>query len=131
MIKDFPNDVHNQFASLILAALSRPLRYENGETSLEYDIVERLWHQLCRFLANEADIRLYESALKRMHLLGCDENETRCFEWWSLFWVNIILKTPDVAADYIEYFFADIFERNELTLAGLLHVNGLIIFSID
>ena len=79
LVKNFPNDVHSEIASLVFAALSRPLHYENGDTSMEFDTVERIWHDLCSLICNEADARLYEPAMKLMHSLACDENETKCF----------------------------------------------------
>ncbi|CAF1495255.1 unnamed protein product [Rotaria sp. Silwood1] len=120
LLKVLSNDVHSRLATLLLKALSRPLRYENGDMSMEYAIAERLWHCLCPYLINEADVRLYEPCIQRIHSLACDEDETKFFEWWSTFWCCITMKVPDFAANYVEDFFQDVFEHKQTVITSVL-----------
>ncbi|CAF1253486.1 unnamed protein product [Rotaria sordida] len=120
LLKVLSHDIHSRLAVLILKALSRPFRYESGQMSMEYNIAERLWHRLCPYLTNEADVRLYEPCIQRIHSLACDEDETKFFQWWSIFWCYVTMKVPDVAANYVEDFFQDVFERKQTVITSLL-----------
>ena len=121
-MKVLSNDAHKRLATLIDYALTRPLRYENGQQSFELNIAERLWTRLCSHLSNEIDIRQYEPVVKRLHSLACDEDETKFFNWCFSFWQIVTMKSPDVAADHISEFFDDIFDRNQFVLGSILPV---------
>ncbi|CAF3164295.1 unnamed protein product [Rotaria sp. Silwood2] len=120
LLKVLSHDAHSRLATLVFITLSRPLRYENGQMSMEFTIAERLWHRLCSYLTYEADVRLYEPCIQRIHSLACDEDETIFFQWWSTFWCHITMKVPDVAANYVDDFFRDVFEHKQIVITSLL-----------
>lgn len=112
-------------AAFVLIALSRPLRYENGNDSLEKTAAEYIWLRLCYCLNNEKNVRVYEGCIKKIRSLACDDDEVAFFNWWSSFWNSVTFKVPDVAADYIEDFFIDAIDRKQTSMLGLLNVSRL------
>ena len=125
LLKGLSHDAHVRLSALLLKALSCPLRYESGQSSLEYSIVESIWDRVSPYVANAADVRLYEPCVQRMHSLACDEDEARCFDWWTTFWIHVAMKTPEVAADHVDEFFRDAVERKRTVMASLLPVGEI------
>ncbi|CAF1200313.1 unnamed protein product [Rotaria sp. Silwood1] len=119
-LKDLPHEIHRQLASFILTALKRPCKNENGQMSFEYSIMMIVWFKIPQCLKNEADIRLYESCLKEIHSLACDNEEKSFFDLWNTFWMIVGMKVPDAATDYVEDFLNDLLDRKHLTMTGLL-----------
>jgi hypothetical protein len=60
---------HQALANVLYAALMRPLRYESGNASMEFYIVERVWTSVYSSLNNEVDIRLYLPFIERVQLV--------------------------------------------------------------
>lgn len=122
-LKILSHDAHSRLADLILKALLRPLRYESGNSSFEHCLAEALWGRLCSHLTHEADIRLYEPCVRRMHSLACEEDEAQFFNSCLSFWTFVTQKAPDVAANYVEDFFADVLDRKQVMMTSLLPVS--------
>ncbi|CAF3075045.1 unnamed protein product [Rotaria sp. Silwood2] len=120
VLKNFPHEAHRQLASFILIALQRPYQKENGQMSFEHIITMIIWFKLAQCLTNEADFRLYESCIKKIHSLACDNDEKTFFDWWNTFWSIVGMKLPDVAADYVEDFLNDLLDRKQVNMIGLL-----------
>lgn len=91
---------------------------------MEHAIAEKLWVRATPYLTNEADVRLYEPVLQRLHSLACDEDETQFFNWCFTFWHIASFKAPKIAADHVEEFLDDIFERKQTAFASILPVGG-------
>lgn len=91
---------------------------------MEYAILERLWNRLCPYIDNDANARLYESCLRQIRSLVFNEDERQVFGLWSTFWTYVARKSPDIAAEYIEDFFQDVFEDKQVIIAGLLSVSN-------
>ncbi|CAF0891470.1 unnamed protein product [Rotaria sordida] len=120
ILKNFPQEIHRQLASLILTALKRPYQNENGQMSLEHIIAMNLWFKIAQCLKDEADVRLYESCIKEIHSLACDNDEKTFFDWWNAFWFIVGMKIPDAAADYVEDFLNDLLDRKQINMISLL-----------
>lgn len=117
-----PYELHCLIASFVLIALSHPIRYENGNDSLEKTTAEHIWNKICYCLNNEKNVRVYEECIKKIRSLARDDDEAAFYNWWSTFWNAVTLKVPDVAADYIEDFFIDAIDRKQTSILGLLNV---------
>ena len=120
--------MHRSLSSFLFLAVSCPLRYENGNESLENRSAEYIWHRLCPCLTNEKDIRLYEPCIQKIHSLAIDDGEMKFLMCWSTFWTNVTFKFPDIAVDYIDAFFSDAIDRRQTTMVALLNVSQLGLF---
>ncbi|CAF4876840.1 unnamed protein product [Rotaria socialis] len=123
--KTLPSALHQKLALFFMAILNRPLYAENGIRKFEYWTMNNIWHYVSLCIANQEDVRLYNTCLDRLYTRAQDDNDQDLKCWWISFWQTVGMKFPQVAADHVEQFLCITIDEKDMSFLVLLPVSDL------
>ncbi|CAF3078598.1 unnamed protein product [Rotaria socialis] len=123
--KTLPSALHQKLALFFMAILNRPLYAENGIRKFEYWTMNNIWHYVSLCIANQEDVRLYNTCLDRLYTRAQDDNDQDLKCWWISFWQTVGMKFPQVAADHVEQFLCITIDEKDMSFLVLLPITNI------
>ena len=115
--------LHQQAASLCLAALDCQLVTETGQMTWMKGVALQLWFKLSQIIQSEDDARCYIPCADRIYRLVYQEDHADMHPLWEFFWSLNGSKYPNFALDHLPQFLAEIIDQKKTLLALVVPVS--------
>ena len=113
---------HEKLGTFLYSVLNCSFRKEDNSITFAYMMITFLWYKIVHCFQQDDDIYPYDSCLNRLHDLIVNEDEQDCDQWWTIFWVLVAPKFPNIAASHLSQLLGDVIDRKKIMLVSFLPV---------